>query len=79
MLIEFNQWKIVRLPEPYGDESRELYHPDTDPRETTNLAASMPKKTSDMVAQWNELAATTGIIAAEPDSRAPIECVRGEP
>ncbi|MDO8863939.1 sulfatase-like hydrolase/transferase [Haliea sp. E1-2-M8] len=74
--LQFNQWKIVRLPIPYGDESWELYDLDADPGETTNLSATMPEKTAEMVARWNEFAATTGIVIAERASRVPAECAR---
>ncbi|WOJ97728.1 arylsulfatase [Congregibacter brevis] len=72
--LQFNQWKIVRLPAPYGDESWELYDLEADPGETKNLAATMPAKTAEMVARWKEFAATTGIVVSEVSTRVPAEC-----
>jgi arylsulfatase len=73
--LQFNQWKIVRLPKPYGDYTWELYDLDADPGETSNLAGKMPDRTKEMVQRWEEFASDTGIIVSEPSSRAPLECM----
>ena len=73
--LQFNQWKIVRLPEPYGDYTWELYDLDADPGETSNLAGKMPDLTKEMVQRWEAFASDTGIIVSEPPSRVPRECM----
>ncbi|MFT5767818.1 MAG: arylsulfatase A-like enzyme [Halioglobus sp.] len=72
--LQFNQWKIVRLPKPHGDYTWELYDMDADPGETSNLAGKMPGLTKEMVKRWEEFASETGIVVSEPSSRAPQEC-----
>ncbi|WOJ91941.1 arylsulfatase [Congregibacter variabilis] len=73
--LQFDQWKIVRLPAPYGDYSWELYDLSEDPGETNNLAKSQPDVTAEMVARWDSFARETGVIIADPSSRSPAECL----
>lgn len=74
--LQFNQWKIVRLPAPYSDYTWELYDVDADPGETTNLAKRMPEKTKEMISRWEEFAKTTGMIVSDELMRVPAECSR---
>lgn len=73
--LQFNQWKILRLPEPYGDSTWELYDIDADPGETSNLAGELPDLTLEMIQRWETFSSKTGVIVAEPSSRAPRECM----
>lgn len=72
--LQFNQWKVVRLPKPYGDYTWELYDIETDPGETTNLADKMPDVTQAMIQRWDTFASQTGVIISSPSTRVPREC-----
>jgi arylsulfatase A-like enzyme len=72
--LQINQWKIVRLPKPYGDSTWELYDIEADPGETVNLAAQMPDVTKEMVKNWEKFVSQTGLIVSAPSSRVPREC-----
>jgi arylsulfatase len=75
--LQVNEWKVVRLPKPYGDYNWELYNLDADPGETTNLAALQPDVLSRMVARWDAFALSTGVIVSEESTRTPRECRAG--
>ena len=52
-------WKIVtnhRPGAPFEDSEWELYHVDSDPTETTNLAAAEPERLREMAAAWEAAA-----------------------
>jgi arylsulfatase A-like enzyme len=75
--LQVNEWKVVRLPKPYGDYNWELYNLDVDPGETTNLATLQPDVLSRMVSRWDEFAQSTGVIVSEESTRTPRECRAG--
>ena len=72
--LQIDQWKIVRLPKPYGDYTWELYDIETDPGETVNLAAELPDVTKKMIQRWEEFASQTGVIVSSASARVPREC-----
>jgi len=74
--LQFEQWKLLRLPSPLGNDEWELYDLEADPGETTNLAESEPDVLKDMVARWEAFVSETGVIISDPGSRAPRECAR---
>lgn len=49
-------WKLMRLPEPFGSGQWELYNLKTDPAETTDLSAKYPDIKEDLLKSWNDYA-----------------------
>jgi arylsulfatase len=54
-------WKILRLPQPMGSGSWELYDIDKDPGETTNLAKQHPDVMQSLIKAWEKYAADNGV------------------
>ncbi len=46
-------WKILRLPKPFGSGQWELYNLKDDPAETTDLSAQFPKEKEELINAWN--------------------------
>ena len=59
-------WKVLRLPEPFGNGSWQLYDLASDPGERDDLAPSRPELVEDLGKAWEEYAAANGVI--RPDS-----------
>ena len=55
-------WKILRLPEPYGNGTWQLYHLDDDPGETKDLADRYPEHVNQLAAGWAEYAETNEVV-----------------
>jgi arylsulfatase len=55
-------WKVMRLPEPYGNGEWQLYHLAEDPGEMNNLAVQYPDLTMELTQSWKEYAKTNGVI-----------------
>ncbi|MBU2979996.1 arylsulfatase [Alteromonas sp. C1M14] len=72
--LQFNDWKIVRIPPPFSDGQWQLYNLAKDMGETRNLAKSQPAVLTDMVAKWDAFAKETGIVVSQQDARVPSEC-----
>jgi len=72
--LQFNQWKIVRLPEPYGTDEWELYNLGVDPGETTNLANKLPEKLKEMIKRWDDFSSDTGVVISNSSNQSPKEC-----
>ena len=49
-----DNWKILRLPQPFGTGTWQLYDVQKDPGETTDLAAKYPEVFEEMKKQWND-------------------------
>ena len=49
-------WKLLRLPEPFGTGSWELYNLKNDPAETTDLSAQYPEIKLQLIEEWNKYA-----------------------
>jgi arylsulfatase len=73
--LQYNDWKIVRLPAPYGDEKWKLYNLQDDPSESQNLSINQPQVMKEMLIRWNDFVADTGIVVSAVDARIPGECV----
>ena len=58
-------WKILKLPVPYGTGRWQLYDLSSDPGETTDLAMSFPDRAEGLAKRWNSYASENGIV--EPD------------
>ena len=50
------KWKILRLPVPFASGEWQLYDLESDPGETTDLAAQHPEIRDELVKGWNEYA-----------------------
>lgn len=72
--LQQGKWKIVKLPEPYGDAAWELYDLTADPGETRNLASKYPQTLEQMTKSWKRFAEETGVVVTEAGSRIPGEC-----
>ena len=59
-------WKVLRLPEPYGNGDWQLYDLTNDPAEVHDLSADFPEQTQEMARAWQRYADENGVI--EPDS-----------
>jgi arylsulfatase len=46
-------WKILRLPKPFGSGQWELYDLEKDPAETTDLSAQYPDRKEALIQAWN--------------------------
>ncbi|MCZ6755419.1 MAG: sulfatase-like hydrolase/transferase, partial [Gemmatimonadetes bacterium] len=55
-------WKVLRLPEPYGNGAWQLYNLAEDPGEVTDLAGQRPDLVADLSQAWEQCAETSGVI-----------------
>jgi hypothetical protein len=51
-----DNWKILRLPLPFGTGSWQLYDLEKDPGETTDLSPKYPDVKESMIKAWDEYA-----------------------
>jgi arylsulfatase A-like enzyme len=49
-------WKLMRLPVPFGTGQWELYDLDRDPGETTDVSAKHPDIKEALIHEWNQYA-----------------------
>ena len=56
------QWKLLRLPEPFGTGGWELYDLSEDPGETNDLAESSPDILGELKAAWQQYADEVGVV-----------------
>jgi arylsulfatase len=49
-------WKVLRLPQPFGTGDWQLFDLENDPAETTDLSAQHADIRNDLIARWNEYA-----------------------
>ena len=61
-----DQWKVLRLPEPYGSGDWQLYDLAADPGEIHDLAAKFPDQAAALARAWQDYAETNGVI--QPDT-----------
>ncbi len=73
--LQYNQWKLVRLPAPFGRGKWQLFNLDEDSGETHDVALKNPKKLQEMVSRWDTFAANTGVIISDKNVRTPKECL----
>jgi arylsulfatase A-like enzyme len=55
-------WKVLRLPEPYGNGDWQLYDLVTDPGELRDLSSEFPKRTNTLARAWESYADSNGVI-----------------
>ncbi len=58
----WGDWKIVKLPPPYGSDQWQLCNLATDPGETVDLAKKEKKKLKTLVAHWEAYAKANGVV-----------------
>ena len=58
-------WKVLRLPQPYGNGDWQLYDLAADPGELRDLSSKFPDRTEELARAWAEYASTNGVI--QPD------------
>ena len=51
-----DNWKLLRLPQPFGTGQWQLYDLDKDLGETTDLSAQYPDIKESLIKEWNEYA-----------------------
>ena len=49
-------WKLLRLPQPFGTGDWELFNLNDDPAETTDLSEQYPEIKAQLMEEWNEYA-----------------------
>ena len=59
-------WKVLRLPEPYGNGDWQLYDLARDPGEIHDLASNHPERVESMARAWDAYAESNGVI--QPNS-----------
>ncbi|WP_026244763.1 arylsulfatase [Dasania marina] len=55
-------WKIIHMPEPYGNDSWQLYDLNKDPGELEDLSLQHPKKLQELINYWEQYAIENGVI-----------------
>jgi len=61
-VIRSGDWKLVHMPEPYGNGEWQLFNIKDDLGEAHDLAAENPRKLAEMKAWWDEYARENGVI-----------------
>ena len=55
-------WKILRLPQPFGSGQWQLIDLSKDPAEVNDLSAQFPDKKAELIAEWNAYAKTNEVF-----------------
>jgi arylsulfatase len=55
-------WKVLRLPEPYGNGDWQLYDLIADPGEVHDLASEFPERARALAKAWEDYAESNGVI-----------------
>jgi arylsulfatase len=55
-------WKILRMPKPFGTGDWELFNLNHDPAEARDLSAEKPEKLSELVSAWEEYSENVGVV-----------------
>jgi len=63
--IRKGNWKLLQLNEPWGKGRWELYNLEADPAESMDLAADMPGKVTELVAEWKRYVAEKGVLLSK--------------
>lgn len=67
--LRSGNWKIVRLPPPYGNDQWRLYAIDKDPGENQDLSAVEPELLQRLIKDWQDYVASTSLILSSQPSR----------
>ena len=57
-------WKVLRLPEPYGNDDWQLYNLSADPGELHDLSSEFPDRARALAEAWEDYAISNGVIQA---------------
>ena len=60
--IRAGPWKLVLMPEPYGNGTWQLHNLEEDLAEVRDLAAQYPDKVAELERHWDEYAQRNGVI-----------------
>ncbi|MBR9869332.1 MAG: arylsulfatase [Oceanospirillales bacterium] len=60
--IRNGEWKLVHMPEPYGNGNWQLFNINTDLAERHDLSQQNPQKVTDLIAEWQQFAKKTNLI-----------------
>ena len=58
-------WKVIRLPHPYGNGEWQLYDLAADPGETHDQSSDFPERTAALAMAWQDYADSNGVIKAD--------------
>ena len=58
-------WKVIRLPQPFGNGDWQLYDLAADPGEVHDLSSEFPERTTALASSWQNYADSNGVI--QPD------------
>lgn len=59
-------WKVIRLPQPYGNGEWQLYDLVADPGEIHDMSSDFPERTAELARAWQDYADSNGVI--RPDA-----------
>lgn len=65
--VRQGEWKALHLPEPYGNDTWQLYNLEDDPAEQHDLSAQFPDLMKELSTEWEVYAKRNGIIL--PDKK----------
>ena len=65
MAVRKGDWKIIKIPDPFGTGDWELFNIIEDPGESNDLSAENPEKRVELIASWDKYAAENGVIIPE--------------
>ena len=63
-------WKILRMPKPFGTGEWELFDLEKDPGEVNDLSAEHPDRLEAMVARWEQYKTDNGVLDISLDMSA---------
>ena len=63
--VRQGRWKLASIERPFREENFALYDLETDPGETTNLAAEHPKRLAELIEIWRSERLELGITLPE--------------
>jgi arylsulfatase A-like enzyme len=55
-------WKILKLPKPFGTSDWELFNLREDPAEANDLSATNPVKLAELISAWEEYSENVGVV-----------------
>jgi len=55
-------WKVIRLPQPYGNGEWQLYDLAADPGEINDLSSDFPERAGALAKTWEDYAISNGVI-----------------
>ena len=56
------QWKLLMLPEPFGNGNWELFNLEKDPAELNDLSQQFPEKRAELITKWEIYKEENGVL-----------------